>query len=299
MNSNYPVPEDGVTELIGLPAPAKINLFLHVIGRRSDGYHLLQSVFALVDWADQINLFSRAGGVSRSDLNADFGLPSDDLMVRAAQALQRATGCTKGVHMELTKRVPMQAGLGGGSSDAATCLIGLNRLWDLKLSRQALLDIAAGLGADVPFFIGGQNAWVEGIGEQLTPLALPPTRVTILKPSAGVSTSEIFSSSLLTRDTKPATMLDFAEHRVAGDTDWQPYSFGRNDLQAPAVSVCHEIQAAINWLAQKKLTARMTGSGSAVFAVHADSVDVSEAPAGWLIHQGNVLKMHPLAHWIS
>ncbi len=299
MSPPYPPPSQGAASLVGLPAPAKINVFLHVIGRRSDGYHLLQSVFALVDWSDEINLHIRPNGVSRTDVNAQVKLPNDDLMVRAARALQQVTGCTRGVHIELKKRIPMQAGLGGGSSDAATCLIALNRLWGLNLTRAQLIGVAAQLGADVPFFVGGYNAWVEGIGEQLTPLDLPASGITIVKPPAGVSTAEIFSSPLLTRDTNPATMLDFAEHRVAGQIEWQPYSFGRNDLQEPAAAVCPDIQAAIHWLQQKNLTARMTGSGSAVFAVHAGAVDVSDARADWVIHQGRVLDVHPLAHWVS
>ncbi len=299
MSHPLPIPNPNTQSLIGLPAPGKINVFLHVIGRRSDGYHLLQSVFALVDWCDEINLHQRASGVSRADIESAVKLPANDLMVRAALALQQATGCNQGVHIELKKRLPMEAGLGGGSSDAATCLIALNRLWGLNLRRDQLISIAANLGADIPFFVGGHNAWVEGIGERLTPLNLPSSRITIVKPAVGVSTAELFSSPLLTRDTNPATMSDFAEHRVAGFTEWQPFSFGQNDLQEPAVAVCPEIQVAISWFEQKNLVARMTGSGSAVFAVHAEPVDVSDARSDWIIHQGRVIDRHPLAHWVS
>jgi 4-diphosphocytidyl-2-C-methyl-D-erythritol kinase len=295
-------PEPGAQALLHLPAPAKINVFLHIVGRRADGYHLLQSVFALVDWSDRISFFKRNSGVSRVDTNTSAALPTDDLLIQAARALQAATGCTQGVHMELDKHLPMQAGLGGGSSDAATCLIALNRLWGLGLSRSALLKIGATLGADVPFFVGGNNAWVQGVGEQLQPIVLPPSLITIVKPQSGVATAQLFQSPLLKRDTKPATMPDFAEHRVQqGDqsSELQPYAFGHNDLQAPAVAACPEIQDCLNWLRSKGLTPRMTGSGSAVFAAHDRPVDVYDARPDWVVRQSCVMDVHPLIAWSS
>lgn len=302
MNHLTAVPTARTRALLDLPAPAKVNLFLHIVGRRADGYHLLQSVFALVDWSDRISFEHRVSGVSREDLHRDRALPTDDLLTQTARALQSATGCTQGVHMTLDKRIPMQAGLGGGSSDAATCLIALNRLWDLGLSRHQLLHIGAGLGADVPFFVGGNNAWVEGVGEQLQSMVLPPARITIVKPPSGVATAQLFRSELLKRDTKPATMPDFAGHTVQQGSQspvLQPYAFGQNDLQAAAVAVCPEIQDCLDWLVSKGLKPRMTGSGSAVFATHADPVDVSGAPPEWVVHQSCVMDVHPLFAWSS
>src|SRR5665647_757420 len=162
--------------LYDVPAPAKLNLFLHVVGRRTDGMHLLQSVFMLIDWSDTLHFELRPEGqISREDLATT--LPSDDLVVRAARALQQASGTTCGAHIAIEKRVPAQAGMGGGSSDAASCLLALNRLWNLHRPLAELMRIGLGLGADVPFFLGGRNAVVEGIGERMTPLLdLPPAR---------------------------------------------------------------------------------------------------------------------------
>ncbi|MDP1790638.1 MAG: 4-(cytidine 5'-diphospho)-2-C-methyl-D-erythritol kinase, partial [Methylibium sp.] len=161
--------------LYDVPAPAKLNLFLHVTGRRDDGYHLLQSVFALIDWADTLHFERRPDGrLVRHDLAVT--LPEDDLCLRAARLLQRESACPFGVDISIDKQVPWGAGLGGGSSDAASTLLALNRLWDLHWPRERLLSLGLQLGADVPFFLGGHNAFVEGIGERLTPLALPPTR---------------------------------------------------------------------------------------------------------------------------
>src|SRR5574344_455923 len=158
--------------LYDVPAPAKLNLFLHITGRRTDGYHLLQSVFMLIDWCDTrcFERLTSSADIHRSDANASTPLPANDLCVRAAQALQAATGCQQGVHIHLNKSIPAQAGMGGGSSDAATTLLALNRLWQLNLSRSELARIGLTLGADVPFFIHGRNAWVEGVGEHISPL---------------------------------------------------------------------------------------------------------------------------------
>ena len=194
-----------LTALFDVPAPAKLNLFLHVIGRRPDGYHLLQSAFVLIDWADTLHFERRVDGqVHRHDLGT--ALPADDLCLRAARLLQAESATPFGVDISIDKRVPSSAGLGGGSSDAATTLLALNRLWGLGWSRARLLAMAARLGADVPFFVGGNNAFVEGIGEQLTPIAIPRHWFAIVKPAAGLATELIFKQPSLVRDT-PADIL--------------------------------------------------------------------------------------------
>ncbi len=181
-----------------VPAPAKLNLFLHIVGRRADGYHLLQSAFMLIDWCDTLHFERRpAGRLSREDLTT--ALPQDDLILRAARALQSATGTAHGAHIAVGKRIPAQAGMGGGSSDAASTLLALNRLWGLGLKLQELERIGLALGADVPFFLRGCNAWVEGIGERITPIGLPPARFVVAKPLAGLDTSLIFRDPALKR----------------------------------------------------------------------------------------------------
>jgi 4-diphosphocytidyl-2-C-methyl-D-erythritol kinase len=279
--------------LYDVPAPAKLNLFLHITGRRADGYHLLQSVFMLVDWCDTLHFERRAdGSISREDLGAP--LPEMDLTLRAAHALKAATGCTLGAHIGVLKRIPAQAGMGGGSSDAATALLALNRLWGLGLSRSALETIGLQLGADIPFFLRGNNAWVEGIGETITPLEkahqLPQARFAIVKPAAGLETKLIFSSPNLKRDSDSATILGFAaEH----------FDFGRNDLQPVAQALCPQVTQAIEWLKDRGLQARMTGSGSAVFAQMSHEVDLNNAPEGWQVKACENLMIHPLAGWAS
>lgn len=297
-------------------APAKVNLFLHVTGRRPDGYHLLQSVFMLLDWADELHFAIRPNGqISRHDGAAEAthspALPDDDLVIRAARALQSATGTTQGAHIELVKRLPQQAGLGGGSSDAASTLLALNRLWQLGLDTPALIKIGTQLGADVPFFLLGQHAWVEGIGEQLTPIELPPVSLLVIKPPDGVSTPEIFASPALPRQTKQVIISDFAalyknhqgNHQGAGSSgpagltgpigmpEWM--QFGTNDLQAVATQLCPSIQTGLEWLESQGLQGRMTGSGSALFAWAPHKVNTSSLPAGWLAHQCNNLTKHP------
>ena len=181
-----------VKAFFDLPAPAKLNLFLHITGRRADGYHLLQSVFILIDWADTLHVERRDDGLLRRH---DLGpaLPADDLSLRAARALQQATGCTLGADISVLKSVPWGAGMGGGSSDAATVLLALNRLWNLNLPRTRLLELATPLGADVPFFVGGNNAFVEGIGERLAPIEWTPHRYAVVKPAESLGTAGIFS----------------------------------------------------------------------------------------------------------
>ena len=279
--------------LYDVPAPAKLNLFLHITGRRADGYHLLQSAFMLIDWCDTLHFESSADRlVTREDLGPP--LPPDDLTLRAARALQQATGCTLGAHIRVHKRIPAQAGMGGGSSDAATALLALNRLWQLNLPRPALERIGLTLGADVPFFLRGHNAWVEGIGETIQPLESgqqpPPAQFVVVKPQAGLETKAIFSSPALKRDSSHATILGFAAAH---------YDFGRNDLQPVAESLCTDVKKAINWLNSKGMHARMTGSGSAVFAQMPRDVDFQDAPSEWKIKTCGNLMIHPLAGWVS
>ena len=282
--------------LYDLQAPAKLNAFLHVLGRRSDGYHLLQSVFMLIDWCDTLHLQVRTDGlISRSEEGCE-PLPADDLCVRAARALQQATGCPLGVHIHLVKRIASQAGMGGGSSDAATCLLGLMRLWDVRPARERLQALALQLGADVPFFLLGRNAWVEGIGEQLQPIELPDARFLVIKPPAGLSTPAIFASPELKRDSKAATISGFAA--LGPD---QIFGFGRNDLQPVAQKLQPEIGLGLQWLSDQGLTGRMTGSGSALFA-HLPAGQFADTgpgkPAdGWTVRVCSMLHMHPLADW--
>ena len=274
--------------LYDLPAPAKINLFLHVVGRRPDGYHLLQSVFTLVDWCDLIHIEKRSSNqLSREDLGP--ALPPDDLCLRAARLLQSATGCPHGAHIQIDKRIPAEAGLGGGSSDAATCLLALNRLWQLDLSTQALAQLGLQLGADVPFFLHGRNAWVEGIGEQITPVHVPAQRYLVVKPSTGLSTQKIFSDPTLQRTTKRATVTDFAA---------DPFGFGQNDLQPVAQRLLPELGQVLNWYAIQGLKPRMTGSGSAVYATVQADPDVSLPVANdWQVRVCQGLECHPLLGW--
>lgn len=279
--------------LYDVPAPAKLNLFLHITGQRSDGYHLMQSVFMLIDWCDTLHFEPRNDGhITREDLGPP--LPAIDLTVRAAQALQKATACRLGAHIGVQKRVPAQAGMGGGSSDAASTLLALNRLWKLHLSLPALEAIGLSLGADVPFFLRGRNAWVEGIGEIITPLEkahqLPSACFAVVKPEAGLDTKSIFSSPDLKRDSDSATILGFAAAH---------YNFGCNDLQPVAQALCPEVTQAIQWLESHGLQGRMTGSGSAVFAQISHAVDLQNAPGGWQVKTCENLMIHPLAGWAS
>ena len=281
--------------LFDVPAPAKLNLFLHITGRRPDGYHLLQSVFMLIDWCDTLHFDVRQdGAVSREDLAGE--LPADDLCLRAAHALRAATGTSLGAHISIEKNLPSQAGLGGGSSDAASCLLALNRLWNTRLSLQDLTRIGLTLGADVPFFLCGHNAWVEGIGEQITPLTgahrLPAARFVVVKPTSGLPTPAIFSAADLKRDSEAATMRGFAANT---------YGFGQNDLQPVAQRLCPDVTSALQWLDSHQLQARMTGSGSAVFAQLLEGHDLTamqeQIPADWQVRQCSNLDVHPLAGW--
>lgn len=293
--------------LLGLAAPAKLNLFLHVTGRRADGYHLLQSPFVLVDWCDTLHLELRDDGrLARHDLGP--ALPADDLCLRAARALQQASGSTLGVDIHIDKQLPRGAGLGGGSSDAATVLLGLNRLWKLHWPRERLMPLAASLGADVPFFLGGTNAFVEGIGERLSPLDLPPAWYAVVKPPAALPTPAVFGSPLVVRDTKPVIVTgSFADAGPDGLSvvGWQQIlaGFGRNDLQAAAEAQCPDVAQAAAWLQRHFGNSRMTGSGSAVFARAGTgsqpmaTFPTADLPEGWVGRLCRSLTRHPLADW--
>ncbi|MEW9900294.1 4-(cytidine 5'-diphospho)-2-C-methyl-D-erythritol kinase [Chitinivorax sp. PXF-14] len=238
---------------LSCPAPAKLNLFLHVVGRRHDGYHLLQTAFRFIDFADTLHFRLRDdGAVAR--VNDIPGVPAEqDLVVRAARLLQQRTGCTYGVDIAIDKHLPMGGGLGGGSSDAATTLIALNHLWRLGLSRSQLQAIGLTLGADVPVFVFGQNAFAEGVGEDLQAIALPERWYVLVIPGVQVPTAQIFSSARLTRGTKPITMRAFPDVPT------------RNDLQPVVCDSFPEVKQAIETLGQFG-DAKMTGSGACVFA---------------------------------
>ena len=270
-------------------APAKLNLFLHITGRRADGYHLLQSVFMLVDWCDTLHFDVKLdGSIQRIDLNTP--LPTDDLIVRAARALQTASGTSLGAEIRIDKQIPAQAGMGGGSSDAASTLLALNKLWGLNWPISKLLPIGLALGADVPFFLYGYNAWVEGIGEKISPVLVPPSRFVVVKPHAGIETALIFGSPTLERATKTATISDFAA---------QPYDFGRNDLQPVAQALCPEVGMALQWLQSFGLKPRMTGSGSAVFAQLPEHIVVDNPPHNWKVQTCRNMVSHPLREWMD
>lgn len=290
-----------------VPAPAKLNLFLHITGQRADGLHLLQSIFMLIDWCDTLHFEVRSDGrITRADIGLAHlePLPQDDLTVRAAKALQLACGTPKGAHITLQKRIPSQAGMGGGSSDAASCLLALQRLWGVTLPRSKLMAIALSLGADVPFFLFGGNAWVEGVGEKMTPITLPSADFLVVKPPLGVSTPAIFRSPALKRDTGTATILGFAAHDKLEDR-LEIFGFGHNDLQPVAEKLCPQINQSLDWLASRQLTGRMTGSGSSVFAylphdvngTLGASVDISGHPDGFKVRKCSNLQIHPLEGW--
>lgn len=272
------------------PAPAKLNLFLHVLGRREDGYHLLQTAFTLIDRCDRIRLAVREDGrIARA--NVVPGVPPEqDLAVRAALLLKEASGTSRGADIELEKVIPMGGGLGGGSSDAATVLMGLDRLWGTGFGPEALAEIAAPLGADVPYFLYGRPAWAEGVGERLTPLPMEPRWYLVLVPPVGVPTREIFAAPELTRNTEPLKMEDFSARPQS--------SRFINDLERVVTARYPVVAAHLEWLRSQGTVARMTGSGACVFAEF-DRRDDAEAVASRLpqsmegfVAQG--LREHPL-----
>ena len=318
--------------LYDLPAPAKINLFLHVVGRRPDGYHLLQTVFRFIDLQDTLDIDLRRDGQISRETNLDGVEPEQDLVVKAARLLQQSTASSHGAHIRVRKSIPSGAGLGGGSSDAATVLIALNRLWKTGLSRQQLMEIGLKLGADVPVFLFGRNAFAEGVGEELTAIPLESCGYLIVQPCQAVPTAGIFQHPGLTRDTKPVTIMDFSGRqgfvspqslvtsRFIAEKSLPdfPNGFGRNDLQPVVLDLYPDIRRAVEWLQSCGVHARMTGSGSCFF-VACSTKDNAQRLSQELIAKMHVnfasvsgpsspirafyacdgLPQHPLLHWIA
>ena len=250
------------------PAPAKLNLFLHITGRRADGYHLLQSVFRLLDWGDRIGLRVRDDGqILRVGDSVAGVAPEQDLAVRAARALQQATGCALGADIQVDKQVPAGGGFGGGSSDAATVLVVLNRLWKTGLDEDALAALGLALGADVPVFVRGRNAWAEGVGEQLTPITLPPAWYLVVEPGVHVPTAALFQSEQLTRDAPQAKIGDFASGTLTGNA-FEPVLRARE----AAIEAVFQVLATVG-------TPRLTGSGSGCFVEFANRTAAEQALA--------------------
>lgn len=282
------------------PAPAKINLFLHVTGRRPDGYHTLETAFRLLDHGDDIVLTLREDGRIERTTDIEGVSAEQDLVVRAARLLQDKTGCRLGVDIAVTKRLPMGGGLGGGSSDAASVLLGLNHLWNLDLSRATLQEWALTLGADVPFFVFGRTALAGGVGEALSAVEAPPAWYVVVKPPVSVPTPLIFSSKDLTRDTEAAIMPGFAAQAVFERLS----RVGRNDLQPVACKLFPPVQQAIDALlaASAGLSlqgeVRMSGSGACVFAAfetQSDAQAVADSlTAHWQVFVARSLDVHPL-----
>ncbi|RZI43516.1 4-(cytidine 5'-diphospho)-2-C-methyl-D-erythritol kinase [Herbaspirillum sp. HC18] len=283
------------------PAPAKLNLFLHVTGRRPDGYHLLQTVFQLLDYGDLLHFKVCDDGMIRRMTDVE-GVPEDsDLIVRAAKLLKAAAGEKAAAHLGaeivIEKRLPMGGGLGGGSSDAATALMALNHLWGTGLDRTELMKLGLQLGADVPFFIFGQNAFAEGVGETLMPVDTPDCWYVVIEPGVSAPTAAIFSDPGLTRNTKPVKISDFSNASIC---------FGKNDLQVVATRLFPPIAKAIEWLRQFG-DARMTGSGACVFCAftqerQADEVLQAARPSGsaqWKVWKAKAIERHPLSHLLQ
>jgi len=286
-----------MTKQLTVFAPAKINWFLHVTGPRSDGYHLLQTVFQLVNIEDVITLKSSNDyEITRPDGPTNIP-PEKDLVVRAARLLQERTQTHLGCSIHLTKNIPMGAGLGGGSSDAASVLWGLNELWDTKLKRIDLMELGLELGADIPFFLLGQNAFAEGIGEVLHPIDLPPKEFLIIYPGVNIPTVEVFKSPNLTRNHPPVTISDFIESAHIDQ-------FGSNDCEAVVTQKYREVAEAISWLKERipQSNPRMSGSGSSVFAVvEADLARnlLNQLPQRWKGFVVRGLNSHPSYNPIS
>lgn len=303
--------------LTAVPAPAKLNLFLHVVGRRADGYHLLQSVFTFIDLCDYLDFELRTDGVIERVGESLVGLePEHDLIVKAARLLQATTGVNYGARIRCQKNIPAGAGLGGGSSDAASTLIALNKLWQTGLTRPQLMQLGLQLGADVPVFIFGQSAFAEGVGEQLQAIALPNLHYIVLKPQAFVSTPAIFSDKGLTRNQKPIIITDFTGSLIQPDAshhDSVPL-FGINNLEPIACKFEPEINVLSRVLRKAKLHAKMTGSGSSFFVPFLDKetacrqssylcgivlheqLSVHTQPQVWVV---SGLTTHPLYNWLN
>jgi 4-diphosphocytidyl-2-C-methyl-D-erythritol kinase len=299
-----------VAAIHDVPAPAKLNLFLHVVGKRADGMHLIDSLMVLIDWCDTLHFEPRTDGALRRH-DRTIALPADDLCLRAARALRSASGTATGADITVEKRVPSGAGLGGGSSDAASTLLALNRLWQLDWPLERLLPVGAALGADVPFFLGGTNAFAGGIGERLAPAEVEPAWFAVVKPEAGLATTDVFASPAVAERVAAARIPGFSEADPGVDAGpGEPRKvgprlaegFGRNDLQAAAEGLCPDVRRAAAALHRIYGNSRMTGSGSAVFA-HAGSGPTPSAampgdwPSGWSGRMCRSLAGHPLAGW--
>lgn len=285
--------------ILGFQAPAKLNLFLHVTGRRPDGYHTLQTVLQLIGWCDELDFALREdGAVVR--VNELPGIPAEtDLCVRAARLLQQESGTRLGAAITVRKTLPAGGGLGGGSSDAATTLLALNRLWRTGLARAELMRLGLQLGADVPFFLFGENAFAEGVGEALQPVALPPRHFLVISPPVQSATAAVFQDPALTRNTETVRISDFIAQADL-------FSFGRNDMETVAGAKYAEISQALDWLRKQAYPARMSGSGSCVFASFAKQEQAQEAagraaqdlPQGWRAVAAPGLGRHPLADFV-
>ena len=256
----------GPADRLSLPAPAKLNLFLHVTGRRPDGYHTLQTLFQFIDLCDTLHFECRADGRLQLYDALPGVSPEDNLVIRAARLLQQASGCRLGADIHLDKRLPMGGGIGGGSSDAATTLVGLNHLWQTGLTLQQLADLGLSLGADVPVFVLGRAAWAEGVGEQLTPVTLDEPWYLVAVPDCQVSTAQIFSDERLTRDTQPITLAAFRNHG------------GRNDC-LPVAEACYPAIRSTLILLNNYCEAKMTGTGSCVFGAFPNECEADKVRA--------------------
>jgi 4-diphosphocytidyl-2-C-methyl-D-erythritol kinase len=276
--------------ILELPAPAKLNLFLHVTGRRADGYHNLQTLFQLLDFGDTLTFTARDDDAIELATDLPGVSTQDNLVVRAARALQAASGCRRGATIALTKRLPLGGGIGGGSSDAATTLLGLNHVWGLNCPIAQLAAIGLQLGADVPVFVRGRTAWAEGVGEQLQPIDLPATYYLVMMPPCQISTAEIFAAPALTRDTSAITIAAF----LGGGNP----PVGRNDCEKVVKTRYPEVAFALDWLGRFS-SSRMTGTGACVFAGFSTRGDaenlLAQLPSGYsgFVAQGvNVSPAH-------
>lgn len=302
--------------LKAVPAPAKLNLFLHVVGRRADGYHLLQSVFTFIDLYDYLDFTLRIDGVIERVGESLTGLaPEHDLIIKAARLLQATTGVHYGASIRCQKNIPAGAGLGGGSSDAATTLIALNKLWNTGLTRAQLMQLGLQLGADVPVFIFGQSAFAEGVGEQLQAVTLPNLYYIVVKPQAFVPTPVIFSDQGLTRNQTPVIITDFTGSLMQPDSEYHDSVplFGVNNLEPIACQFEPEINTVFQLLRNAKLHARMTGSGSSFFVPFLDKETAcrqSSYLCGTILHEQLLmqqpqqwvvsgLNVHPLYNWLN
>lgn len=280
-----------MTKVLRIQAPAKINRFLHIVGQREDGYHLLQTVFQLIDLHDDISLTLSHDGCVQRTAGPDNIPAEDDLVVRAAKLLQDYSQTKQGCTIQVEKRIPMGAGLGGGSSDAAATLWGLNELWDLQLSRQELMDLGVKLGADVPFFLFGQNAFAEGIGELLQAVSLPESCFLLVYPKVHIPTVDVFKDPNLTRNHPTVTISDFIDSPNLEQ-------FGRNDCEEVVIQKYQEVAAVLNWLRQQapQSSPRMSGSGSSVFvALESELANdlLSQLPHQWIGFVVRGLARHP------